>query len=507
MSVSHQPATDEHVGRSCPYCRFSFKRGVGVVGCPSCRAVHHDECWEENGGCAVLGCKSAPTAPVPAAVPPVPIAPPATFPAPAPPPAFVAPAPPRPGVPAPVIGAGVTLPGAAELLDRVRKLLATPVVAAAGRSAAMAAAAMLVFGLALALLTPAGSTLSFGGDGLFKETMRTTVATTMARFDSFTYLPLLFVFVPLVAAAWAARRAGRHLVDDPPTEARLLAGALTGIPLAAMMLVVGALASTYGSGPSALSVIGFCILWGGFGGLLGAARASGPGSLGTLTSRLPRGAARPAALAQLALRPLALLLAITAVLGIAAWTVQIARGQVGAKNGRSTVVALAETPFYAAEYAVGMVTLGSLGEVRPLGEGGSVRSTPLPLDDDGDFEGFGESWRVFELAGNYPLLVAILMLVVLIGFPLALAGYAGLTVAAAAGARTPGTGAAYGASVGLAWTIALMLLRAVGNMDLLVADSLFTFVLIVAGAAGAVGGLLAGRRAQAAPLAVEPAPT
>lgn len=55
------PATEEMVGRTCPYCRFGLERGVNVISCPVCDAVHHDDCWEENGGCAVALCAGGPT--------------------------------------------------------------------------------------------------------------------------------------------------------------------------------------------------------------------------------------------------------------------------------------------------------------------------------------------------------------------------------------------------------------------------------------------------------------
>jgi Prokaryotic RING finger family 1 len=49
----------EEAGRPCPYCRFPLKVGVSAERCPSCGAVHHDECWLEGGGCAILGCASS----------------------------------------------------------------------------------------------------------------------------------------------------------------------------------------------------------------------------------------------------------------------------------------------------------------------------------------------------------------------------------------------------------------------------------------------------------------
>lgn len=43
-------------GKTCPYCRFPLKSGITAESCDSCETVHHDECWEEGGGCAVFGC-------------------------------------------------------------------------------------------------------------------------------------------------------------------------------------------------------------------------------------------------------------------------------------------------------------------------------------------------------------------------------------------------------------------------------------------------------------------
>ncbi len=44
----------------CPYCRFPIKRGESVQGCPSCGQPHHRDCWVENGGCTIYGCRSSP---------------------------------------------------------------------------------------------------------------------------------------------------------------------------------------------------------------------------------------------------------------------------------------------------------------------------------------------------------------------------------------------------------------------------------------------------------------
>jgi hypothetical protein len=52
-------ATAADVGRSCPYCRFPLKEGSAAERCDSCSSLHHEDCWSDGGGCAVLGCASA----------------------------------------------------------------------------------------------------------------------------------------------------------------------------------------------------------------------------------------------------------------------------------------------------------------------------------------------------------------------------------------------------------------------------------------------------------------
>jgi hypothetical protein len=120
---SRRPAAEADLGRACPYCQSRFEAGTTLVACGACAAEHHDDCWEDNGGCAVMGCGGSvdltlldastpphaparpafPAPPVPAVgpVPPVPVAhvPPA-------PPAFVT-APPAPAAP---LASGLAVP-------------------------------------------------------------------------------------------------------------------------------------------------------------------------------------------------------------------------------------------------------------------------------------------------------------------------------------------------------------------------------------------------------------
>ena len=46
----------QQAGLNCPYCRFPLKAGLRATACDGCGALHHEECWEENGGCAIVGC-------------------------------------------------------------------------------------------------------------------------------------------------------------------------------------------------------------------------------------------------------------------------------------------------------------------------------------------------------------------------------------------------------------------------------------------------------------------
>lgn len=47
-------------GQVCPYCRTPIDAEIEALDCPSCGTPHHQECWDENGGCTVFGCASAP---------------------------------------------------------------------------------------------------------------------------------------------------------------------------------------------------------------------------------------------------------------------------------------------------------------------------------------------------------------------------------------------------------------------------------------------------------------
>jgi len=45
-----------HIGKTCPYCQYPIKPAASVKVCPSCGIAHHNECWQQNGGCTTFGC-------------------------------------------------------------------------------------------------------------------------------------------------------------------------------------------------------------------------------------------------------------------------------------------------------------------------------------------------------------------------------------------------------------------------------------------------------------------
>jgi hypothetical protein len=134
------------VGRTCPYCRFALEQGVSVIACGVCKAVHHDDCWDENGGCAVALCAGGPSFAAAQQQEPPP-ATPASPAAPQPPPlpAVVAPDPSEaptqkaarpPSTPAPPPPPGAPLPPARPSRSRWVPLIAAAIILLGGATAA-----------------------------------------------------------------------------------------------------------------------------------------------------------------------------------------------------------------------------------------------------------------------------------------------------------------------------------------------------------------------------------
>ena len=47
-------------GPVCPYCRAPFDAEMGQLLCAGCGTPHHEDCYAENGGCTIFGCRCAP---------------------------------------------------------------------------------------------------------------------------------------------------------------------------------------------------------------------------------------------------------------------------------------------------------------------------------------------------------------------------------------------------------------------------------------------------------------
>ncbi len=47
---------ENYAGKVCPSCNAEIKEEDTVTICPSCGAVHHQNCWDENHGCSTPGC-------------------------------------------------------------------------------------------------------------------------------------------------------------------------------------------------------------------------------------------------------------------------------------------------------------------------------------------------------------------------------------------------------------------------------------------------------------------
>jgi hypothetical protein len=47
-------------GSVCPTCQTTIAADEPATVCPACKQAHHEECWNEVGGCAIYGCEAAP---------------------------------------------------------------------------------------------------------------------------------------------------------------------------------------------------------------------------------------------------------------------------------------------------------------------------------------------------------------------------------------------------------------------------------------------------------------
>jgi DNA-directed RNA polymerase subunit RPC12/RpoP len=60
-AAANVPRSGEARVEVCAFCLSPIGAEEAVTACPACRATYHDDCWRENGGCAVYGCSQVPT--------------------------------------------------------------------------------------------------------------------------------------------------------------------------------------------------------------------------------------------------------------------------------------------------------------------------------------------------------------------------------------------------------------------------------------------------------------
>jgi hypothetical protein len=380
---------------------------------------------------------------------------------------------------------------------RRRARLALPGVVAAGIAGATAAGIVLAAGLLIALLTPDLSIVGTVGvrTGFVTEAFRQALGTLLTpMYDSGVLIaasrrihPLVLVAIPLAAVAFATRWQLPRTEGAPPL-ARLAWATLVAVPFALLMLVfalVGGETEALGISPAAGSAFALGLLWGAVGGLIGAATKL---PLGDVTLPAPR----PRAAVLAALRPLAVVLAVCTVLGLAGWLIQVARGVDNVRAERSAATALVEEAAFVGEHGVHLVALAAAARFRADTAG--ALGLPFPVADPGDVPGRDGTFRIFAYDGELAAAV-VLPAVVLLMLLLALAAlYAGFAAARAVSASTLASGAAWGAITGPAWAVAMALLVVLagglfhGDPD---DGSVFGIFLFGGALFGATGGALA----------------
>jgi zinc-ribbon domain len=413
-------------------------------------------------------------------------------------------------------------PGATELASQLAEQIKTPAVAAALAAGALAAAAVFAVGVVLALVLPDQSLL--GAVDIGKGAITAGFA-QMLNFLQVGYSdhvgklgPALFLVFPIGACALAAASQARRTHGLTSTT-RLASGAGVGLVFGMLMLIPALAAGGLGGGqsgidPDVLGAVLLGILWGAVGGLLGTYYVVRgelqPGFLGRL---LPTTAREISQTIFVALRPLALALAVATVVGTIAWTAETLLKS-NLREGRSTLVATVDHAAYAVEHGVHWTELGGLAEFRPGGEGAALSgeiSTPLdapvPVADPAAIKTDGQGqYRVFGFNKAMPVYTFIPLLIFLIGMLLLLALNAGFAVARLRRPRTQWIGAGWGCLVGPIWAIAMVIVNALIAKDFFgraVGDSVFGSFLLGGLVAGAIGGLLSTQSPQAQ--AVDPA--
>jgi hypothetical protein len=399
-------------------------------------------------------------------------------------------------------------PGASELASQLAEQIKTPAVATALAAGALSAAALFGVGVVLALVLSDQSLLGVVDSG------KGAITAGFAQMLNFLQVgygngggkqgPALFLVFPIGACAVAAATQARRTRDLTPAG-RLGAGAATGLVFGLLMLIPALAAGSLGGGqsgiePDVLGAVLLGILWGAVGGLLGTYHVvRGELQPGFLAKVVPATASDVLQTIFVALRPLAVVLAVMTIAGAITWTAETLL-KPNLREGRSTVVATVDSAAYAVEHGVHWTELGGLAQFRSVGYMGAAYGFPAPVGDASKIKTNGQGqYRVFGLSKAMPAYTFIPLLVFLICVPLLLALNAGFAVARLRRPRTQWIGAAWGCLVGPIWAMGLVIVNALVAKDPFgraVGDSVFGSFLLGGLVVGAVGGLLSAQSSR-----------
>jgi hypothetical protein len=403
-------------------------------------------------------------------------------------------------------------PGAGELAAQLGRQLSTPGVLVAAIAGLVALAACLVVGLVLAIMTPDDSIIgSFSADtDLLGETLRLAVGMTMARFGDETFtvtvVPMLLLLVPLCASAVTAYLLAERTRGMTPW-ARLLWPLGAGMFVAVPMLILALVADSDESSFQVGSVLLYSLLWGSLGAFAGsclALRRAEPQNNPRLVPPLVSWGMRSVTVP---LRTLGLLLVVTGLIGLAFFEVQTLRDEPAATGGREVPIALVENLLFTGEFAVTYAGLGTFSETTSSAVPVDTSDVDFSTSDGDEFSSDDPATaRLFAYSDALEPYVFVPLLIVLIGLPIVAALYAGFATARAMATPSQAASAGWGALVGIVWALALVTIRAIGNVEVVVGESLFGGALLVGTAAGAIGGLLAGQSLAPRPPTATPMP-
>jgi hypothetical protein len=415
-------------------------------------------------------------------------------------------APPAPPVAPPLAARRVerVAPGAGELAGELAQRLQTPGVIAAAIVGGVALLTCLVVGLITAVASPDRTLIGVfhSEGGVFTETLRQTVATTLAAMKplggkGFQLLPLIFGAAPFFGAAIGARVAAPSLAGMSTREA-VAWSAGGGVVFAIGMLILALVANGQKSGLGIIlefsieSVLLMSLVLAGSGAVFGALRAARTITPDRRRVEVPTTVAGPLKLVATPLVGLAALLVVAALVGFVHLEVQTVRGQEQATTGiRSDLGGAIENILFVPDIGIDMAGFAMLGQFD---------ESVLSVDDDKQDElarsldaGKG---RIFDYSGALPIYVFLPELLILLGAVLVAALYSGFATARRAAGPTKLVAVGWGALTGIIWAIALMILRALAYGQTTIGGSVFASALLFGTVLGAIGGFLAFRPAE-----------